>query len=91
MIKKLKPYGLHHAGIAMILAWTACFAINPLAGIITCGFGAGWYGGREEQQAENRGFRPLKPSTWKLSYFELKDFLVVWVCMALSGWIMYGM
>jgi len=91
MMDKLKEYGLVHAGIAMILAWTACFAINPLAGMITSGFCAGWYGSREEKEAELRKFRPLTPSTWKFGQFEWKDFLVTWAAMAFNVWIMNGM
>lgn len=79
----LKPYGLHHGLILMVLSWLG-FLIHPFVGIYISVQIAGYYLGREEQQAENRGFRPLIKSTWLREHFEFPDFLTPLGLMAIS-------
>ena len=87
----LKKYGLHHALPVFILSWAACFLFSPIIGQGVALVGAGYYGGREENQAEARGFKPFSPCTWKMSHFEFKDFLTVWILVTFNVWIMRGM
>lgn len=91
MIKKLKPYGLHHALPVFIISWVLCLIFNPDVGMAAAIYGAGRYEGREHKEAELRGLRTFKPSTWSLNKFEWADFLTVWALSAFNVFIMSGM
>jgi hypothetical protein len=90
-METLKKYGLHHALPVFALAWLAVILGRPDIGIAISIYGAGRYEGREEKEAELRGFRPFTPSTWKLDQFEWRDFLPVWAVATFNIWIMMGM
>ncbi len=90
-MKKLKPLGLHHGLPVFITSWALCFYFNPSVGIYAAIIGAGYYTGREEKEAEMRGFRPSDPSTWHFKHFELPDFLMPCTLAAFNVWIMSGM
>ena len=91
MMKLLKRYGLHHGLPIFVLAWVAVILGSPELGIAISIYGAGRFEGREEKEAELRGFKPFKPSTWKLKQFEWLDFLTPWAIAAFNVWIMKGM
>ena len=90
-MKLLKKYGLHHGLPVFILSWAACYLFSPLIGQAVALYGAARYEGREEKEAELRGFRPFKISTWSIDQFEWKDFLMPWTLAAFNIWIMRDM
>lgn len=82
--------GFHHGLILTVISWIG-FLIFPLLGIYLAVRMDGWYSGREEKEAELRGFRPLDRSTWKMDQFEWWDFITPFILsiinIALMVWL----
>lgn len=75
IISKLKKFhGMHHGMVLLIVSWFG-FLIYPLFGIYLSIRMDGYYSGREEKEAELRGFRLLDTSTWNKDQFEWSDFV----------------
>jgi len=88
IMKWLKTkYGMHHGMVLLLVSWVGFF-IHPLFGIYFSILISGWYLGREEKEAEIRGFRVNDRSTWKLGKFELPDFLMPFVLSIINILVM---
>lgn len=84
LMKKLKELGgFHHGLILLVISWLG-FLIHPLFGIYLALRIDGYYFGREEKEAERRGFDPLDPQTWELVRFEVWDFMTPFILGHLS-------